>query len=136
MKLGELISKRRADLGLSLEKMCVRAREQGYDLTRTTLSAFETKPLAESPKRRTMEALAVALDVPYGDVVMAVASAMAGTDMVEAAETQHVRAWLTLTEGMNDEQIERMLRVVRSVADALDTGHQQSTPNSAERSPR
>ena len=82
-----------------------------------------------------MEALAVALDVPYGDVVMAVASSMAGTDMVEAAESRHVRAWLTLTEGMNDEQVESMLQVVRSVADALDKGHEQETGTS-KRAPR
>lgn len=124
MKLGELISNRRRELGISLGAACKRAHEQGYELTRTTLNNFENHELTESPRRRTMEAIAYAVDVPYSDVVMAVANSMAGGDgLIPVTEAQHVRSWLTLTEGLNDEQVESMLSVVRSVASALEREH-------------
>ena len=125
MKLGELISTRQADLGESLEKMALRARAHGYALTRTTLADFVNHPLEESPKRRTMEALALACDVPYSDVVMAVARSLLGDDgqVVEVAHQQHVRSWLTLMGGRSEEEITGLLRVIRSVADALDAAH-------------
>lgn len=124
VKLGELISNRRRELGLSLAGACDRAHAAGFELTRTTLNNFENHELTESPRRRTMEAIAIAVDVPYSEVVMAVANSMAGGDgLVPVTEAQHVRSWLTLTEGLSDEQVESMLQVVRSVASAIEQRH-------------
>ena len=132
VKLGELISDRQADQGLSLEKMAKRARDAGYELTKTTLSHFVNHELSESPKRRTMEAIAVALDVPYSEVVMAVARSMVGdqADLIEVTNEQRVRSWLTLTDGRTEDEVASLLRVVRSVTAALDTaqGQERSHP--------
>jgi hypothetical protein len=127
VKLGELISSRQADLGLSLEKLAKRARDGGYELTKTTLSAFINHGLTESPKRRTMEAIAVALDVSYAEVVLAVADSMTGDEgsLTEVTNQQRVRSWLTITEGRSDEEVARLLQVVRSVTAALDASQEQ-----------
>ena len=122
MKLGELISRRQADLGLSLERLAKRARDEGLELTKTTLSQFKNHGLTESPKRRTMEALAAALDVTYPEVVLAVAQSMAGDDarLVEVTDQQHVRSWLTLTEGRSDDDRNRREPGALSIDERLD----------------
>jgi transcriptional regulator with XRE-family HTH domain len=128
VKLGELISHRRAELGLSLEKLANRARDHGYELTKATLSAFVNHDLSESPKRRTMEAIAIALDVSYAEVVMAVARSMAGDDapVIAVTDQEKVRSWLTLTEGRTETEVASLLRVARTVAAALDAAQEQS----------
>jgi hypothetical protein len=121
VKLGELIKMRQADQGVSLERMARRARDRGYELTKTTLSAYSRHPLPESPKRRTMEALAIALDVTYPEVVLAVAKSLVGDEtVIDVTSLQRVRSWLTLTEGRTDAEIASLLRVVRTVTAALD----------------
>lgn len=72
-----------------------------------------------------MEALALACDVPYADVVMAVARSLIGENgqVVKVAEQQHVRSWLTLTGGRSEQEVDSLLRVVRSVTDTLDAAH-------------
>lgn len=128
MKLGELISYRRAELGLSYEELAKRARADGYDLTKTTLAAFANHALSESPKKRTMQAIAVAVGVSYPDVVMAVARSMAGesSQVVEVTNEQRVRSWLTLTDGRSDDEVASLLRVVRTVTAALDVAEEQA----------
>jgi len=125
VKLGELIHSRQVDLGESLETMALRARARDYTLTRTTLADFANHPLEEAPRRRTMEALALACDVPYSDVVMAVARSLLGDNgqVADVAQQQHVRSWVTLTEGRSEQEVTGLLRVVRSVADTLDKAH-------------
>ncbi|HVL63402.1 MAG TPA: helix-turn-helix transcriptional regulator [Microbacterium sp.] len=125
MKLGELINSRRRDQGLSLEAMAKRARDCGYELTKTTLSAFANHPLPESPKRRTMEALAIALGCSYPEVVLAVAQSLVGDQtVIDVTSEQRVRSWLTLTEGRTDEEVASLLRVVQTVTAALDAAQQ------------
>lgn len=141
MQLGELIETRRADLGgergpLNLRELSQRARRAGYTLAEATISAFVNHPLPESPKRRTMEALAVALDVSFPEVVQAVGESLVGdrSTLVEVAEEPHVRAFVTLTKGRTDAERDRMVDVIRSVAAALDASHTRSPL--PERAPR
>lgn len=129
--LGELILQRAVDLGgrkrLTYRELSARAKAAGYTLSETTINAFVKHPLDEPPRRRTMEALAAALDVDFPTVVNAVAESMGGSPdvLVQAADEERVRAWLTLTEGLSPADRESMLGVVRSVAQALNVAQAQ-----------
>lgn len=128
MKLGELIMQRAVELGgrrrLTYRELSARARAAGYTLNESTLNAYVLHPLDEPPKRRTMEALAVALDVSFSVVVGAVAESIIGDDgeseLVQVADEPHVRAWVSLTKGRTEAERARMVDVIRSVAAALD----------------
>lgn len=135
VKLGELISTRQKELGgPSLEALAKKAREQGYTLTKATLSAFVTRPLPEVPRRKTLEALAVALEVSFPEVALAATESLIGTSPIEVENQQRVSAWLTLTGGRTDEEVSALLRVVRTVAAALDAA--SSGGRNVWRSPR
>ncbi len=133
MKLGELIEKRAVELGgrrrLTYREMSARARASGYTLNETTINAYVKHPLDEPPRRRTMHALAVALDVPYNAVVEAVAESMAedGEVVVQVADAPHVQAWVMLTEGRSDAERTQMVDVMRTVASALDAARAHET---------
>lgn len=120
VKLGELIESRKRELGLSYDKLVASAQARGFDMTKATLAAYATKPLLEAPKTRTMEAIATALDVGYTEVVLAVAESLIGTAPVEVSNLQHVNSWLTITSGRSDDQVSRLLRIVRTVSAAID----------------
>lgn len=126
VKLGELIEKRAVELGgrrrLTYREMSARARAGGYTLNETTINAYVKHPLDEPPRRRTMHALAVALDVPYNTVVEAVAESMAedGDVVVQVADAPHVQAWVTLAEGRTDDERQHMVEAARLVAAVLD----------------
>lgn len=131
--LGELIKKRAVELGgrkrLTYRELSARARAQGYALAEGTITDFANHPLVEPPRRRTMRALAAALDVPYNTVVEAVAESMAedGDVVVQVADAPHVQAWVMLTEGRSDAERQQMIGVMRSVAAALDASRAHET---------
>jgi hypothetical protein len=133
VKLGELIEKRAIELGgrrrLSYRELSARAKAVGYTLNETTINAWVRHPLDEPPRRRSMEALAVALDVDFPVVVQAVAESMvgAGVELAEVADAPHVRAWVTLTEGRSDAERAQMLDMMRSVAGMLDASRARET---------
>lgn len=140
MTLGELIETRRAVLGgkrgpLKLREVSERARAAGYTLAEATISAFVNHPLDEAPKRRTMEALAVGLDVTFAEVVAAVAASIVGdggAELVQVTGEPHVQAFVTLTEGRTAEERARMIDVIRSVAAALDQSGNGQSRNSGQ----
>lgn len=131
VKLGELINNRRRDLGISYDKLVDKAQARGFTLTKTSLAAYASQPVIEAPKRRTMEAIAYALDVSYAEVVLAVAEDLIGTPPVEVSTLQHVNSWLTITGGRSDEQIASVLRIVRTVTAALDAAYEGDEPEGA-----
>lgn len=134
MKLGELIEKRAVELGgrrrLTYREMSARARAGGYTLNETTINAYVKHPLDESPKRRTMHALAYVLDVPYRAIRAAVYESMAEddeVDVVEVADEPHVQAWVTLSKDRTDAERAQMIAMMRSVAGMLDATRARET---------
>ena len=132
MKLGELIDTRRRELGLTYDEVADKARTRGFTLSKGSVHAFANQDLPEAPRRRTMEALAYALDVGYPEIVLAVAESLIGTPPVEVSNLQHVQSWLTLTGGRTDEEVASVLRVLRTVTAALDAAH-GAPPEGAQR---
>jgi hypothetical protein len=133
VKLGELIEKRAVELGgrrrLTYRELSARAKAGGYTLNETTINAWVRHPLDEPPRRRSMEALALALDVDFPVVVQAVAESMVGdgVELAEVVDAPHVRAWVTLTEGRSDAERAQMLDMMRSVAGMLDASRSRET---------
>lgn len=133
VKLGELIEKRAVELGgrrrLTYREMSARAKAVGYTLNETTINAYVKHPLTERPTVRTMEALAVALAVDFDIVVAASANSMMrrGEELVQVADTPHVQAWVTLTEGRSDAEREHMVEAARLVAAVLDASRARET---------
>lgn len=123
VKLGELIDTRRRELGLTYDQVADKARSRGFSLSRAAVHGFANQGLSEAPRRRTMEAIAYALDVGYPEVVLAVAESLIGSTPVEVSNLQHVQSWLTLTGGRTDEEVASVLRVLRTVTAALDAAH-------------
>jgi hypothetical protein len=130
---GEVIEKRAIELGgrrrLTYRELSARAKAGGYTLNETTINAYVKHPLDEAPRRRTMKALAVALDVHYNVIVEAVAESMAedGDVVVQVADTPHVQAWVTLAEGRTDDERAHMVEAARLVAAVLDASRARET---------
>jgi len=133
VKLGELIEKRAVELGgrrrLTYREMSARAKAGGYTLNETTINAWVKHPLPNPPTKRSMLALAYALEVDFADVMRAVADSMIGDDseLVEVADEPHVRAWVTIAEGRTAAERAQMIGVMRSVAAALDASRARET---------
>lgn len=133
MQLGELIKKRAVELGgrkrLTYKELSMRARAAGYSLAESTITDYANHPLDAPPKRSTMHALAVALDVSYNTVVEAVAESMAedGDVVVQVADTPHVQAWVTLAEGRTELERAQMVEAARLVAAVQDASRARET---------
>ena len=131
--LGELIEKRAIELGgrrrLTYRELSARAKAGGYTLNETTINAYVKHPLDEAPRRRTMHALAVALDVSYDTIRAAVFESMAedGDSVVQVADAPHVQAWVTLAEGRTEDERAHMVEAARLVAAVLDASRARET---------
>lgn len=136
--LGELIHTVREKTGESYRTMANRATSHGYAITMAHIQKLATKPISAVPGRDTLLALAVALGVPVEEVALAAVEGLLADMGVELSPNvmidSRARAWVTLTEGLSDDTVSRLLHVARPIAEALETaGHGQASSNGAPR---
>lgn len=118
MTLAELIAGRRNELGLSYERIAARAREHGLRVTEDALRALVTEQAKAMPRPMTIKAIAVGLDVPVIDVLMAAGRSV---DLVPAddSDPDRVLAWSEITEDLDPAELDQALAVVRSFVRAI-----------------
>lgn len=130
MNLSELITKRLAELGalehpqgkpLGFRDLERRANERGHKISFSTLAAYARGDRAALPPPSTREAIAAALGVPV-DVVMRAAIESAAPQVLDddGRVADHAMAWLVLTEGRTEQEIQHLLGVARQVLRGLD----------------
>ena len=134
--LGELILTVKDKSGDSYRKMADRAGADGYALTFARIQQLAERPLTAVPKRDTLLALAVALGVPVEDVAMAATESLLremGVDLsVDLLSNSRARAFVTITEGLDDDAASRVLRAARTLADVFESaGHGQAADDDA-----
>lgn len=123
MTLAELIESRRRALGLELGKrlsyaeLSARAHERGHSVSTPSFHSLATTPLENPPRRATAQAIAAALDVDESTVWLAVLESMGVQLSGDVAESERVQGWLALTGNRSDEEVQHLLRVVRTVAE-------------------
>lgn len=126
MDLARLIANRRAagpppEGAGSLRDMEQRAAEHGTPISRQSLSDYATGKVRAYPPERTRRALAHALDVSYEEVTAAaLESAAPEIKETGGAQLQHAQAFLRLTDGRTDDEIEQLLGVVVAAMRAMD----------------
>lgn len=114
--LSSLIAARRRSTGDSLRAMEARARRAGYRISRSTISAYERGKITTQPSRKTVQALAAALDVTYEEVAAAASEQFGlGDDQCDASRSQRAQAWLRLTADRTDEEVQHLLKVVEEI---------------------
>lgn len=119
--LSELIERAKDKSGESYRELAERAQARGFSLTGSSIHRLATTPLRSVPEPESLRALAVALDESVESVTLASVASL-GIDLSpEVTEQSRARMWLTLIEGRSDEEVTHLLRVIRSVADALDS---------------
>lgn len=126
MDLARLIANRRAagpppEGAGSLRDMEQRAAARGTPISRQSLSDYATGKVRTYPSEATRRALANALDVGVEEVTAA-ALETAAPELREGrgAQLQHAQAFLRLTEGRSDDEIEQLLGVVVAAIRAMD----------------
>lgn len=119
--LARLIANRKAAGAGSLRAMEERAAARGTPISRTTLSDYANGRIRAYPSEDTRRALAHALDVSVEEVTAA-AIETAAPELKEGrgTELQHAQAFLRLTEGRSDDEIEQLLGVVVAALRAMD----------------
>lgn len=128
--LSELITKRMAELGalehpqrkpLTFRDLERRARERGHKISFSSLAAYARGERTALPPPETRAAIAAAIGVPE-DVVTQAAIATAAPQVLDdkGRVAEHAMAWLVLTEGRTDEEIQHLLGVAREVLRGLD----------------
>lgn len=121
MRLAELISKRKEELGASFKDLADAAEAAGYPLHRASLSALVRDDMTQWPHRDTLVALAIILDRPVSTVIDSAAESLGIAVDRPDTDTDSVRSWLALTGNRSQAEVEQLLTVARTVAAALDT---------------
>jgi transcriptional regulator with XRE-family HTH domain len=119
--LARLIANRKTAGAGSLRDMEQRAAEHDTPISRQTLSDYANGKVRAYPSESTRRALAHALGVGYEEVTAA-ALESAAPEMKESggAQLQHAQAFLRLTDGRTDDEIEQLLGVVVAAMRAMD----------------
>lgn len=136
MRLSELITKRKAELGLSFQGIADRAAEAGYQLSRANVHWFTRDEMKEWPTPETITALAHALDVPVAEVIDATAESLGIEVERVPTDSASVRAWVALTEHRSPEEVERLLQIARTVAEGFDQAGTKRDRKATKRSSR
>lgn len=115
MKLGELILKRKRDLRLSYGKMSRKAEAAGYPVSPSAIHKLATD---DKPDRRveqnTLHGLAAALDTSFAEVILCWLDTLGVQLSSDVVQRPDVRGYVTLTEGLSEDDRERALSVLRS----------------------
>lgn len=119
MRLQELITKRKKDLGISYTQMVRKAEEAGFPVSRSMFHYYENKEWPTIPGTDAIKGLAVALDVD-ADEVLSAAGESVGIRPVEIRPDRGTRAIMGLLNDRTPEEIAALEAVIRSVTDALD----------------
>lgn len=120
MRLAELISKRKDELGASFKDLADAADAAGYPIHRASLSALTRDDMTQWPHRDTLVALAIILDQPVSTVIDATAESLGIAVDRPDTDTDSVRSWLALTGNRSQAEVDHLLNVARTVAEALD----------------
>lgn len=119
--LSELIERARDKTGDSYRELAERAQAKGFSLTGSSIHRLAVNPLRTVPEPQTLRALAYALNETVETVTLASVASLGIELSPEVTKQSRARAWLTLTEGRSDEEVAHLLRVTRTVAEALDS---------------
>lgn len=130
VNLSELITTRQAELGalehpqgkaLTFRDLERRATERGHKISFSSLAAYARGERTSFPEPSTREAIAAALGVPV-DVVTQSAVESAAPQVLDdnGRVADHAMAWLVLTEGRTEQEIQHLLGVARQVLRGLD----------------
>lgn len=132
--LGELILTVKDKSGDSYRRMAERAAAHGYTLTFSRIQQLAEKPPTAVPKRDTLMGLAVALGVPVEDVAMAATESLLGEMGVDLSadliNNSRARAFVTITEGLDDATVGHVLSVTRKLVETFESaglGHAAGT---------
>lgn len=119
--LARLIANRKSAGAGSLRDMEQRAAARGTPISRQSLSDYANRRVSAYPSEATRRALANALEVDVEEVTAA-ALETAAPELKEGRGTklQHAQAFLRLTEGCSDDEIEQLLGVVVAAMRAID----------------
>lgn len=132
VRLDELITDHLRRTGESYRDLERRSKDAGKPISRSRLNTFGNRPtLTALPAEETRSAIAAALDVSV-DVVTAAALESAGIeDLVgDSRSLQHAEAWLRLTEGRSEVEIQHLLGVVSAALRAMEAVERDSgAPN-------
>lgn len=122
MDLAGLINNRLKQEGGSLRKMAQRAKDAGTPISHVSLGDYANGKVTSMPSDATRRALANALNVTVAEVTAA-ALESAAPELARANEgalLQHAQAFLRLTAGRSDAEIEQLLGVVEAALAAID----------------
>lgn len=94
-----------------------RARDAGFPISRSQISNYEHGSVERQPTEPIARGLAAALGCTFEEVAAA-ASESFGFDVArsgERRESQRAEAWLRLTEGRSDAEVEELLAAVEAI---------------------
>lgn len=130
VRLAELISSHLRTSGEGYRDLERRAKEAGHPISRSRLNTFvTTDEIKAIPSEQTRSAIAAALDVSV-EVVTAASLESAGIDDLAAdgRSLQHAEAFLRLTEGRTEEEVQHLLGVVTATLRAMEASEQRRNP--------
>lgn len=119
MDLPQLFASRK-DFAGSTRAMAARATAAGYPISHSQLGTYAAgriNPVV--PDEHTRRAIAAALGVTFEEVTMAAVRWVA-PEALDGISTQHAIAFLRLTEGRTDEEIQQTLGVVEATLRAME----------------
>jgi hypothetical protein len=140
--LGELILTVKDKSGDSYRKMAERASAHGFPLSYARIQQLAENPLKSVPQQDTLLALSHALGVSVEDVAQAATASLLremGVAMSpDLVNDQRARAFVTITQGLDDDSLGHVLRVTERLVEALESAGQGQTsePEGAPRDER
>jgi transcriptional regulator with XRE-family HTH domain len=99
--------------------MAHRAAAAGTPISRTTLGDYANGKQTSVPDEDVRRALAAALDVSFEVLTAAALETVAPTLAGDGRTAYRAEAWLKLTAGRSDQQVEHLLAVVEAVLRAF-----------------
>lgn len=134
MNLSELIENSRARNGGSMRAMAQQATDAGHPISHVQLGDYHKGRVRSFPSLETRRAIAAACDVSV-EAVNAAAMETAAPQLREAFPHGFGRAtaFLHLTEGRSDAEVEQLLGVVRAALQGFDLVRSSAAENSADR---
>jgi hypothetical protein len=121
VNLAQLIESRKKAGAGSLRDMERRAADAGTPISRTSLGDYANGKQTAFPNEDARRAIAAAIDSSY-EVVTAAALESAAPQVAGDGRTlQRAEAWLKLTEGRSDEEVQHLLGVVAAALKGWDS---------------
>jgi hypothetical protein len=110
--------------------MARRATDAGTPISHVSLGSYAAGKTRSMPGAPTRRALANALGVTLAEVTAAALESAAPelTELGGRERTQHAEAFLRLTAGRTDAEIDQLLGVVEAALSAIDVGREPIQP--------